>query len=124
MTFKHSVGDKIGFKYQDKWTTGIVQGFHKSEPDSTFDSYVVKLENGEVTWILPSEIYMTYSKVRIIRAGDMQAREDLVGQKGTIIGVNTNGATGNTESDPLFTVITENDEVDQFWLDELIHIGE
>lgn len=57
--------------------------------------------------------------VRVISASDDTCLPEQIGKEGIIMDVNENGATGNTDKDPLFEVWFADGGKDSFWNEEL-----
>lgn len=61
--------------------------------------------------------------VRVNRLDDETEKTEYLYKSGSVIGINANGATGNTEDDPLYQVQFSDGSWESFWKNELTKIS-
>lgn len=62
------------------------------------------------------------TRVKVIKPTDGTMVVDAIGKEGRVYAYNTNGATGNTEEDPLHYVVFDDNTNNTFWYEELSQV--
>lgn len=62
--------------------------------------------------------------VKVVQLTDFAAHDAYLGKTGTIVKINTNGATGNTDADPLYLLEFEDGKREAYWGEEIAPVTE
>lgn len=89
-----------------------------------------RLQNPEDKLNAIEEVLLSHSNllsfgdtVRVNKLDDDTAKSEYLFKTGTVIGVNSNGETGNTKIDPLYVVQFTDKSHESFWRTELTKIS-